>query len=296
MPRRSHHFLLGFLLACAGCDTDPDPFIDGVVELDDPAGDCEDLGCYDEPTCGPDNCAGCCVDDPVLGSTCLAYSPDSKDPDEAACGIGGMACAACGANESCSAGTCIADSCAATCGGCCDGDTCVEISGPTTCGVGGDACQSCGSGRTCEDGICVLDLDSRWDLVLISGSIPATKPDGKSWDPFNGLPDPFVRVQRIDGLVRQNFESATIDNTLAPVWNEIAFGDLSARELLQSGYVWEAWDRDLSSSELIDRCASNPPAFREDDFAGALFSFACPASEPGGQQLVLRFRLLHRKN
>lgn len=105
--------------------------------------------CQPEPTCGPANCAGCCV-----GNQCVV----STTP--AACGANGSACTACGAGLRCSPqGTCVSggECTAATCGGCCVGDICAVGTQQTACGAGGDLCLNCANltpARVCQSGAC----------------------------------------------------------------------------------------------------------------------------------------------
>jgi len=106
-----------------------------------------DRTCQTPVTCSPANCPGCCV-----GNACIVATTP------AACGKGGEACRACGANESCNTGTCVpAPACsAANCAGCCIGtDVCAVGAQNTACGVGGAQCTNCtAAGRVCQTGTC----------------------------------------------------------------------------------------------------------------------------------------------
>ncbi|MFO0597973.1 MAG: hypothetical protein U0228_21910 [Myxococcaceae bacterium] len=94
------------------------------------------------PTCGPDNCAGCCD-----GTTCVTSTTATQ------CGAAGAACQACPSNQACVGGAC--EGCLQTCAsGCCSGSTCQPPSA-TSCGVAGSVCQSCGlTGDACTGGQC----------------------------------------------------------------------------------------------------------------------------------------------
>lgn len=111
-------------------------------------GTCVDRGSGDGGTCGPGNCAGCC-----RNNVCVTDSSDNP----LNCGTGGATCDTCTGTESCVSGTCSAPgSCnASNCNGCCDGTTCVPLSGQsdTRCGSNGSACIAC-SGATCSNGAC----------------------------------------------------------------------------------------------------------------------------------------------
>lgn len=109
--------------------------------------------CEGAPTCGPANCGGCCD-----GNTCVAGS------DSVACGKQGNACTNCTATGR----TCVPQgqpnertcqtpvTCnAATCPGCCVGNSCVVATTPAACGKGGEVCKGCGANETCNGGVCV---------------------------------------------------------------------------------------------------------------------------------------------
>lgn len=102
------------------------------------------------PTCGPENCEGCCA-----GNNCVV------NVTPGACGKDGQACKACGPNEACSAGVCQpAGGCnPQSCAGCCIGDICAVGTQNTACGLGGGACENCSGQappRVCQGGACEL--------------------------------------------------------------------------------------------------------------------------------------------
>lgn len=94
--------------------------------------------------CTPASCPGGCC----LGNQCVTTQSPTT------CGMGGRACADCGATA-CNGGQCVTSSCnATTCPtGCCIGATCVIAPTDFACGRSGAACESCGSG-TCDGGAC----------------------------------------------------------------------------------------------------------------------------------------------
>jgi len=137
----------------------------------------------------PNTCAGCCD-----------AARECHDGDElAACGLSGIDCRDCvdeiGVESSCSVGTCVANSCAATCGGgCCDGETCLDGDSPVACGTGGEGCVTCGANDICLSSACHLDPESRWDIVVDNAEVPLFDAEDASWDAFGGLPDVYIVV------------------------------------------------------------------------------------------------------
>jgi hypothetical protein len=73
----------------------------------------------------------------------------------------GTVLAACGTNEICLGGACAIQCDAASCSGCCNGNTCETAAGETTamCGTAtaGAACGPCGVNQTCTGGACACD-------------------------------------------------------------------------------------------------------------------------------------------
>jgi hypothetical protein len=103
--------------------------------------------CQAGPACGPGLCNGCCQ-----GDTCIEVLTDS------ACGKGGNACVDCTlSSETCSIGAGICQgggSCGpGSCGGCCQGTTCLGGSIDNACGSGGNPCIDCTqNSQTCDTG------------------------------------------------------------------------------------------------------------------------------------------------
>lgn len=99
--------------------------------------------CQNLPTCGPLNCAGCCV-----GNQCV-LSPTAQQ-----CGRNGAQCAACPPNNDCQAGVCVPRPCGPlTCLGCCNGaGNCVAGTQNNACGQPtGVACTNCSAtGKICD--------------------------------------------------------------------------------------------------------------------------------------------------
>lgn len=68
---------------------------------------------------------------------------------------------------------------------------------------------------------------------------------GAAWDPFGGLPDPFVCLSA-GGITKC---TRSIGNTLMPTWSEWLL-TVSA-EALQLGLSIQYWDADLDANDLI---------------------------------------------
>lgn len=107
------------------------------------------------PTCGPNNCKGCCDCSSTGGCVCLpGFEPY-------ACGNSGQICQDCAYGSVCDpaggGGQCVAqppEDCGFwNCAGCCTStfpSYCVEGLDPWQCGYGGQICESCYPGQTCE--------------------------------------------------------------------------------------------------------------------------------------------------
>ncbi len=131
--------LLTLLLAACGATPDQTPSDAGAGHASS------------APSCGPDNCEGCCSD----SGECL----DGSFADS--CGQGGVSCAVClpeqaCANRSCTTTTILPEECSsANCAGCCDAEgVCHPGTSTDYCGAGGLACRLCESNAFCEEGAC----------------------------------------------------------------------------------------------------------------------------------------------
>jgi hypothetical protein len=109
---------------------------------------CANQQCMPQPTCGPQNCKGCCV-----GNTCIDGSENTT------CGSGGATCVDCVP----SGATCLNQACVSnnqcnpkTCAGCCEGNACVAGDVNVACGQAGSPCQDCATlNETCQNQACV---------------------------------------------------------------------------------------------------------------------------------------------
>ena len=208
--------------------------------------------------CGPENCMGCCDE----SGTCISGTTN------AVCGGNGEACQACGPDEECEvststggarvAGECINTSCAATCDGCCDGDTCREGLVGEACGTGGAQCQDCGENSFCDDSqMCTPRSDVKWNLILLQGTFPDKKADGDSWDgPIGPNPDPFVEASYRDLATGDEItSSSSAASGNAPVWNETLFMGLTAEEI-RSDLMFDYIEDDTAFNDVLgEDCA-----------------------------------------
>jgi hypothetical protein len=249
--------------------------------------DCGDGSCVDgacKAPCSPDTCTGCCA-----GPTIDDCIPVGNDQSVAQCGSGGEACDACGAQDTCTQGSCVSTSCSADCpNGCCDGVTCRDGDSVNECGTGGEACFACGPDQTCTDGACVVDPDSLWNFVVLNVEVPVTDPDGEAWDPFGGAPDPYVVVTLGQGSADEvSAETTEVGSNVFtfsfnPPDGEVVISNVPARAILDSVLV-EAFDEDNFSDTLVQGIIDDMPP--EDLFSGDLFQLSF-----GGT--TIRFRVV----
>lgn len=258
---------MSLLAACAGSDDDPG----------DPGGP-------SSPDSGPeldDSCTTGCSS----GGVCLPGT--SHD----ACGTGGDVCDPCGGTETCQAGTCVpmeedpepTGCSAATCDGCCDGDTCLSGTSDAACGDGGETCNDCGPRGICEDGgdaQCAIDPVSRWDIHVISASLPQNKTGGETWDAAGGLPDGFARARIGD---TQLTPTSTKNDTLTPAWGEILASDVRAGDIAALGV--EIWDDDVAVDDKFGGCVLYEFPF--DAFDGPSQAIVCPDGAGWGMTLSI---------
>ena len=217
---------------------------------------------------GADLCTGC-----LQGGSCLSGT------SRVACGAGGMECTACAGDDLCVAGECVPpdepeepDGCGAgTCGGCCDGDSCLSGTAGSACGTGGAACVDCGPRGICQAGGCAIDPGSRWDLVAVGAEVPETNAAGGTWDPLGGAPDLFARALDPDGEELET--TGTVANSLQPVWDEVIAVDVPAADV--GALVFEVLDNDVDGDDSVGRCVLGPPSFPA--FSGEVIRYSCPA-------------------
>jgi hypothetical protein len=225
---------------------------------------CDDGSCV--AACGPANCAGCC------DATGACVGGDAPG----ACGSGGEACAACGGGEECSGGACISAACATTCNGCCNGDNCVDGDADTACGLGGIACVACGAGRTCgPGGTCDVDPAAPWNVVAVNADVQVLNAGGSPWDPFGGLPDPYVELTAGGAAApAASGTSPSIDNSVTPSWDDAIVVAGATAPTLREDLTIRLLDSDFDAADEICVYA---PALPDAAFGGALIEMTCPS-------------------
>lgn len=267
--------------ACDGCcdgdecvtgDSDEACGLDGACQQCASPTVCEAGECV--TPCNEDTCDGCCNGD----GECVEGAVTS------ACGTGGIECMTCGSDQNCSAGECVDRECSDTCIGCCDGDQCLSGDLDGACGWFGVACVGCGTGMTCSIGQCVVDPDSKWNVEVISATVPDRNASGGTWDSFGGLPDPYVRLKTEDDPVTFEESTTVISDTTSPFWFETILVGVPARALKDRLTVWVR-DSDTFGDTTMGSCYSE---FVQSDFSGSAFDINCPAHD---DQVAVTVRL-----
>lgn len=216
-------------------------------------------------TCDSSNCAGCCAAD----GTCETGNQDTT------CGTGGRLCRGCSAGDSCQAGACKSDGgCDPDCEGCCDAGVCKSGLEQNACGAEGATCQTCAVGYVCgaemPGGACVGDPNMRWDVILLSATVPPLNAEGDNWDSFGGLPDVAGRVYYATsgGAIGQvNFDE--VDDTLTPNYNNLATLTNVPGDRFGFAFKWHLWDEDVLSNDYIGFCPPGYYGAAPVDFSGA---------------------------
>lgn len=175
----------------------------------------------DAAPCGPKSCNGCCQAGKCNDGTSVL-----------ACGVSGAACTACMAGQMCTAGQCGGMCGPNSCSGCCSGNSCAAGTEASACGTDGAMCVDCGTGEVCQMGACTIDLNSKWNVEVLDGTVAMKKADGSSWDILNGKPDPYVNVVA-GGVTTQKFSGTTPtqSNTFSPTWNKVVLSNVPAAVL-----------------------------------------------------------------
>ncbi|HEY3353029.1 MAG TPA: hypothetical protein VGQ83_07255 [Polyangia bacterium] len=223
---------------------------------------CGSRACGPDPVCGEScgscdagsycNTAGACA--PVTGC------PGAKDCAGRACGPDpqcGLSCGDCAANEQCTAA------------GLCVPVSCTDYS-------------ACAATELCLSGSCVSVWGHVWRVTAVDGRVPATMPDGSSWDPFSGLPDPMMAVT-IDGVT---WTSASVDDTVAPAWNQV-LGDVTVSQTSTIRVVIRDYDTATYNDFMSDTGADPIPVAADWLRRGAI-TFTTPDQ---AYQYTLRFEL-----
>jgi C2 domain len=115
--------------------------------------------------------------------------------------------------------------------------------------------------------------DYSWELEVISGLMPLTKPGGTDWDVNVAFgfapPDPFVLVELIE--TGQVSETTSPEDTAQPQWNHVVFMDVPA-PMIETGFNLAVYDEDLIDHDLIGTCTFTPTP---DTFCDGLLKADC---------------------
>lgn len=99
----------------------------------------------------------------------------------------------------------------------------------------------------------VADPDSvLWDLHLISGELPFTKPDGSDWDAdaFGwSPPDPYVVVT----VGTETGQTDSPEDVFKPPWHTKVLTAVTAQSL-RDGITFEVWDEDVFDDDSVGAC------------------------------------------
>jgi hypothetical protein len=164
-------------------------------------------------------------------------------------------------------------SCAATCAGCCQGETCVTAVTHQVCGLGGAPCVNCTSSgeqcvsmvcvpitcatsatcpadKVCSGGVCASPFGLHYRIVILEAKINPKTTTGGAWDNNGSAPDPYV-VITIGGV---SWYTTTKLDTLQPSWKEYVPYTVGAATAIR----FEVRDSDVNSSTLIGAIELKP--------------------------------------
>ena len=159
----------------------------------------------------------------------------------------------------------------ATCDGCCDGDTCRQGDSDDQCGAGGAVCQACGRWGECGPAdVCELANDTRWNVVVESGTASAVNPGGTDWDGDGDLPDIYVLATAWEGNSEMR-ERTDAHEDLTPTWNQTVLSDVPGSAL--EGMNIELLDSDGNDDDTFGRCIS---AVSLEDVEAGRIELTCP--------------------
>lgn len=169
------------------------------------------------------------------------------------------------------------------CGGCCSGNTCLGGTATDACGAGGGLCIDCGAGRTCSAAACAIDPASRWDIVVISATLPTIEYTGEAWDGLGGAPDPFV-VAQVGSDTATPTRTSTVNDVFTATYNEVIATGVRA-DALQAFLAFYVYDEDATANDLVGACRWE---IRETDFDGGEIAMTC---EPNPAAMMSGFSL-----
>lgn len=238
--------------------------------------------CGSAATCDASTCAGCCS-----GTLCVGGTASDM------CGSRGAACQFCSSGLSCQSlggsNVCLGGSgggagggssgggsgggaaaCGAgNCAGCCLNGACQPGNTAAACGKQGVACGGCANNQVCRvDQTCGVDPDSNWLVQPTSASVKPNN-NGTSWDGDGSAPDVIIRLGC--PATSMSFTNATpeVSNSYTPAWTTGGC-TMKARDLLQTGASFQAFDVDLTSDDPITQAYMFKPA--EANFVSGSFT------------------------
>ena len=94
---------------------------------------------------------------------------------------------------------------------------------------------------------------AQWDVIAVDGTVAITDENGDAWDSFNGLPDPYVRLE----VVGMSGETDDDDGTSFPVWNQTVLTGVTSVQL-EAGLEASVVDADPGFDTTMATC--NIPA------------------------------------
>jgi len=103
------------------------------------------------------------------------------------------------------------------------------------------------------------DKDDYYTVVIKRVEVHKTKADGSSWDPMNGAPDIYVRVQNATDKSTKAYETKVKDDTFVAEFNEPTNVKFKKGQQLH----FEVMDKDTVSSDEIGSINVNATKFKE---------------------------------
>lgn len=120
-------------------------------------------------------------------------------------------------------------------------------------------------------GYCGAPPVNLWRVTVTSGTVAERDGSGAAWDPFGGLPEPFVCL-----TVAGNTKcTQSIRDTLMPAWNETVL--VASSEALRGGMTIQYWDADLDANDLI---CEGFFLIEQQDIARGAVRLGCPPNGP----------------
>ena len=130
---------------------------------------------------------------------------------------------------------------------------------------------------------------ARYDLLLYSATIPTTNKSNSAWDAFNGLPDAFAKMVSVEGASRHEGQTAILNDTRVPNWNQVVLSNVAVSELKSSLRI-DVFDSDLNFDDTIGGCTV---PLTDASFDGTLRTGTCAASTTG-VAFTFTYRLIAR--